>query len=400
MSEKPSQQLRGLASSDHLDLVRAVAAAAVLYSHAYYLLFDDSSASFRGHAAAQLSRVFARFGHTAVIVFFVLSGFFVGGIVVRDVRANTWSWKRYTTSRFVRLYLVLLPGLVLTAFWDRLSNALIGGSVSNATTAHAIIMTAAVNQRHGLATLLGNLGFLQTVFVPPYGSNTALWSLCNEFWYYFAFPFLWLAMRGARRTVLVRVCYFAVGTAILVMVGKTIAAYFVIWLMGTAICLIPRFGQRLCWVAPVLGVLSALVLAATLGLIGLGRVRAESVDFLVAISFTGVMYAMLHRDSRSRGGVYALTARRFAGFSYSLYVVHLPVLIFCRALLTYRGGWSPDARHLVYAFGIMALIMIYAFAISLTTEAKTDAVRRWAMARLDRVSQRPIVPKVLVQAPG
>ena len=46
--------------------------------------------------------------------FFVLSGFFISASVIKDCRAKRWSWSGYAASRCTRLYVVLLPGLLLT----------------------------------------------------------------------------------------------------------------------------------------------------------------------------------------------------------------------------------------------------------------------------------------------
>ena len=52
------------------------------------------------------------FGHQAVMVFFVLSGFLVGGTVVSRVDAGQWSWIDYAITRMTRLWIVLLPALL------------------------------------------------------------------------------------------------------------------------------------------------------------------------------------------------------------------------------------------------------------------------------------------------
>jgi len=44
-----------------------------------------------------------------------------------------------------------------------------------------------------LGDLLENLGFVQTVSVPVYGTNGPLWSLANEFWYYVMFSLIAVA---------------------------------------------------------------------------------------------------------------------------------------------------------------------------------------------------------------
>ena len=42
-------------------------------------------------------------GHEAVIIFFVLSGFLIGGTVTRAMARGLWSWASYLTHRLVRL---------------------------------------------------------------------------------------------------------------------------------------------------------------------------------------------------------------------------------------------------------------------------------------------------------
>ena len=55
-------------------------------------------------------------GHQAVIIFFALSGYLVGGSVINAIRRSEWSWVRYLTQRLVRLWLVLLPALQVNRF--------------------------------------------------------------------------------------------------------------------------------------------------------------------------------------------------------------------------------------------------------------------------------------------
>ncbi|MGU7773206.1 hypothetical protein ACV229_23895 [Burkholderia sp. MR1-5-21] len=72
-----------------LDLIRSLAAAEVAIGHMRDLvMFDFVSGGF----AAKAFYLLTAFGKLAVIVFFVLSGYWVGGSVVRDVRRNAWSW--------------------------------------------------------------------------------------------------------------------------------------------------------------------------------------------------------------------------------------------------------------------------------------------------------------------
>jgi peptidoglycan/LPS O-acetylase OafA/YrhL len=63
------------------------------------------------------------------MVFFVPSGFLIGKNVTRSVKAGQWSWLDYAIKRMTRLWLVLLPALVLTAVLDQCGQHLIPNPV-------------------------------------------------------------------------------------------------------------------------------------------------------------------------------------------------------------------------------------------------------------------------------
>ncbi len=171
---------------------------------------------------------------------------------------------------------------------------------------------------------------------------------------------------------------------LLAFVGKMIAVYFLIWLLGTLLCLLPPVPllQRRRW--GLLASAGALaLLLAVLVPIGLGRLHSGvGTDFAVGVAFTLFLFCLLHGRRPGGKDAYAGAARRFAGFSYTLYVTHLPLLIFLRARLTYESAWAPDARH----FALVGLIVLgaagYAYAIARLTEGNTDRVRHWVLARL------------------
>jgi len=133
-------------------------------------------------------------GHQAVIIFFVLSGFLIGSSVWRKTGQQRWDWRDYLLHRLTRLWLVLIPALVLCALWDAIglhSHAaplLYTGQVLNHVTFD-------VQSTHNWGTFFGNLFFLQDTVTRTFGSDGPLWSLANEFWYYLLFPCAVIALR-------------------------------------------------------------------------------------------------------------------------------------------------------------------------------------------------------------
>jgi len=110
-----SRKLTGTASSDRLDLVRGVAALVVLWGHVRGLLFLSGHELVHPWLATRALYFVTSLGYQAVMIFFVLSGFLISGSAIKACQEKRWSWRWYLTNRFTRLYVVLLPALVLGA---------------------------------------------------------------------------------------------------------------------------------------------------------------------------------------------------------------------------------------------------------------------------------------------
>lgn len=92
-----------------LDLLRAAAAITVFLVHvrgASFVDFGALPASQRTFFTAVAFGV-TRLGHEAVMIFFVLSGYLVGGQVIRRVIAGRFSIADYAIDRSTRIFTVL-----------------------------------------------------------------------------------------------------------------------------------------------------------------------------------------------------------------------------------------------------------------------------------------------------
>ena len=90
------------------------------------LFFVDYEAIARHNPLTVAAYLVSGLGHQWVIVFFVLSGYLVGGSVLRSVRTGSWSWRAYLLARLSRLYVVLLPALLLGGALDWLGMHMAG----------------------------------------------------------------------------------------------------------------------------------------------------------------------------------------------------------------------------------------------------------------------------------
>lgn len=363
------------AASVHLDALRGIAAVGVCLNHMRDIFFRDYPQLPHHSPALAILYLATGLGRQWVMVFFVLSGYLVGGSVLRAHATGRWAWGEYLFNRSTRLYIVLLPALLLGGLWDIAGLHLFGtgGIYGGHTGSHAIDF--AVRNNLSWSALLGNYAFVQTIFVPTLGSNGPLWSLANEFWYYIAFPALAIAV--LRRSSLVeRVTHAVLFLAVLVLAGRQIDLLGLVWLMGVLLHFLPPIrmehavGRRL---------LLAVSLIALPGALAWSRYAHSAVsDYVLGVVVMLLMYVLLHCSRTDPPKWYKYSAQRLSHSSYTLYLAHLPMVVFLAALLEARFGqvrWLPDARHLAIGAGLFLLVFFYAQLVWFVFEKRTDAVR-------------------------
>jgi peptidoglycan/LPS O-acetylase OafA/YrhL len=356
-----------------LDLIRGVSALAVLIYHLRGLFFVDYP--FLANKSLLSTGLYAvtGYGHQAVMIFFVLSGYFIGTSVMESVCSQQWSWRTYLVSRIARLQLVLFPALVLGAIWDR-----IGMRIPQAAPLYYgglyKFYLPSVALRSTVLAFLGNFFFLQSIVSPVFGSNGPLWSLSYEFWYYIVFPALILATAawvGTRK----RLLYSGLGLFLLWFIGLQLGFYFLIWLIGAFVGRLPR-PARFKSAIPAVPWLGGLIFVGALSWTRTHRLSADLLsDYILAFCFALWLYTLLLGSREDASSAYVYGAKKLAGFSYTLYLIHFPALLLLRGLLNPRGNWQPDPSHLAYAFGIGMLILSYAYWVAAFTEARTGRVR-------------------------
>ena len=176
------------------------------------------------------------------MIFFVLSGFLVGGSVITALQRGKWSWRGYLLRRMSRLWVVLIPALLLTLFWDKLGCSIApGGYHGDYRELYHSGPTPAIPADWSIGTFLGNTFFLQTIMVPCFGTNGPLWSLANEFWYYLLFP-LGLTIFITRKWR-DRVMALILVAGIIFFLPKSILLEGVIWLLGAVVFYLIQIGM-------------------------------------------------------------------------------------------------------------------------------------------------------------
>ena len=107
-------------TSVHLDWIRGVSAVAVMLYHLRGLFFVDFPFLEKQSLISAGLYAITGYGHQAVMIFFVLSGYFIGDSVMNSIGKQQWTWRKYLLNRLTRLQVVLFPALVLGAIWDQI----------------------------------------------------------------------------------------------------------------------------------------------------------------------------------------------------------------------------------------------------------------------------------------
>lgn len=378
-----------------LDLFRWMAALAVVFAHANNRVFtkvlslppDERSPA---HFAFALLSGFA---WPAVMIFFVLSGYLVGGLaVVRYRESGRLGLVDYAISRFTRLWVVLIPALALTLILNMVGIHIFDGIESGVYSVHG--SEGNVTLLHDGLTASCNILFLQTAFCFQYGDNGALWSLFNEFWYYVAFPLVLLGLFSGYSTFW-RLLLVGAAGALLILLGSfqfvsvaaPLAPYFLLWCLGLVIALRERpLAPMPTWLAGVLFVGYLLFWRM------LPSAYLEShhlVRFGTDLVMTGLFANMLmcmKADAELPAPPLPGVNAALAAFSFSLYCINTPVLNLYSAVTMhwFSTGWKlvPDSiNDYIVAFGAIAISMLAAYLFYLVTERHTPAIRSFLRGR-------------------
>lgn len=377
-------------ASVELDSLRGLSAVAVLIGHLRGLFLVEYGQVTNPDWMAFLVYFVTGFGHQAVVVFFVLSGFLITGTILRALASNRWSWEDYLGKRLARLLVVLLPALLITALLDYVGINWGGNRMLYLEPLPHFGETSVVD-RHGIDVLFGNMLFLQKTYVPPFGSDSPLWTLACEFWYYMLFPLLLLtAIKANGQSIVRRLVYGILAACIGYFIMGAMWEGFFIWMMGASVHLMPAW-TRICnervWRLVVLstGSIVFLVLALT---------RSHKLkgweDIVLGVACTLLIYVLVHKPTPP--SVYKEPASMLASFSYSLYAIHFPFILCMAAVIGHRG-LLPYSKELILRGCITTVVMcMIAYWFSRVTEANTERVRYWTIRACHKVMRSGAPP--------
>jgi len=289
----------------------------------------------------------------AVAIFFVLSGFMIRYITRTRVRHA----RTYIVDRASRIYSVVIPALLLTIVLDAISyriNPAYYLHYWGGTSDHPIVRVAL------------NLTFLSQAWfhsVSPL-SNSPFWSLGYECLYYAVYGVAFYSSGRAKWFGLI---------LIFLLIGPIVFLLFPIWLLGAVAYDVFAEGKLTSNGAIRMTTMVLLALTGVLGtgwaiqrlhLLAAHRLLTGRVNILidgVGVIFGAVLPACcwgvqrLHFDEKQW---FVVAIRQLANSTFTLYLMHFPLLVLVGAAIPYNHGSWP-AR-------IAILCGLVAFSVAIT----------------------------------
>jgi peptidoglycan/LPS O-acetylase OafA/YrhL len=359
-----------------LDALRWLCALLVMQGHVLGWVFDTDAPGMGAFA------YLLDLGHPLVVVFFVISGYLIGGGLL--ARWDSFSLREYAAARFARIYVVAAPALALTALLDGIVYLTAPSTPLYAAPWGHIYEP--VFASYAPLNVWSSALSLESVIGLPMGSNKPLWSLGLEWFFYGLFPLLLMAAgRLVRPTkahpALMRMTIAALAVVPMMLLGQIwMATFWIVWLAGAA-------ASQFRAPKSVAAVAGAVGLAALLFAPWLDRRMGDTVEGLAFALCFSAPEMLAHRVNRS-------VDKRLAAMSYSLYLTHLPVLTFAVFWL-WRAGLFPTQRltnlglGALYWAGLSVLVLAAAFGFAQLFERRTAMVRRALLGPGPRWITRP-----------
>lgn len=361
-----------------LDWFRFLAAFEVLAFHArghvwvHYAQMEATSKSW----LTWVFFVMTHWGGEAVVLFFVLSGFLVGGKVFERSLDRSFDLGAYARDRVSRIYVPFIPALAVTAI------------IACLTGVHPV----------SISSFLGNLAGLQSVCARAYGANLPLWTLAYEIWFYVLGGCLGVVVcrKGQARAIALCGIMF-----VFALFTRLQASLLFCWLLGAGgyLLLLAEDVSALAFgggvVLAVFGLAFCEYISAHQGSFGNFLASGRVAELIFSLGLAIVFPYLARRAPVSKP---VLGFERFgcklASFSYTLYLTHFPLLSLWTKFRPQKFA-ALDADSFSWFIMECASCLLFAFALYLPFEAQTARVRSWLKRNVragERADARPAPP--------
>ncbi len=363
-----------------LDLLRGLAAFTVFLGHTRGASFVEFGSLPPTQKTATLAIAFGmtRLGYEAVLIFFVLSGFLVGGQIISRTLTGYFALSEYVIDRCCRILLPLVPAVLFT----ELLNIFVFGD--------PVVPTV----------LLGNMTGLNGLLLPTLNHNAPLWSLTYEIWFYVLGGLVgYIMSRAGRRISVGALAGFLLCAAVFSILSARLLLYWVIAAI-VSLCLDTRhkgwlgisgFALALC------GIFCNQLATESKSFINIAVVPPEIAQSLICAGVCLTLPVLCSQTMNERLMILRKPAAYLAGFSYTLYLFHYPTLAMFDLFLPKATAISwRTLNYFVIRCGGCLLVAIIFYCIF---ERNTIPLRRHFKRRMLRHAASRYQADTLLQAP-
>ncbi|UCV24731.1 acyltransferase family protein [Ferribacterium limneticum] len=325
----------------YLDVIRLMAASFVVYAHTNVRFLTPDPLPL------------AQFAHSAVTVFFVLSGYVVAFVV--DKRENTPS--AYIASRSARILSLSILAVLLTPLLD---------VVGRSATPDLYLKT--IPSDYVLLRIVASLAFVAEIWIVSITtfSNVPYWSLNYEVWYYVIFG-VYCFCTPSRRWVIIGTICLILGPKVVLMAPCWLAGVFAYrWQVSDEKD--RPIGTMLIWTGSLITFWGyhhfdlMRVFSEQFVLSYLGEWTHTQLHFSRYFAADWLLSAIIAANFVAARKIGALLPELKAGtltwvgfvggLTYALYIIHFPFVYMWGALL---NGWSPGLGKYWAVLGLTLL---------------------------------------------
>ncbi|BAU63913.1 hypothetical protein STA3757_12820 [Stanieria sp. NIES-3757] len=355
--EKISLNLRSL------DALRGILAIYVVLGHCRWLLWVGNSEwnqythPWWANFLALASAIF-RYGHEAVMIFFVLSGFFIH-LRISQQLANNKTFSFDIISFYKRRCHRLIPpyffALALTVIIDLVGMALYP-SLYNGLTGDALLDSNFLKKGFSYISVLPALFVLPSSLGQDFGSNGPLWSLAYEIFYYLIYPF-WLILR---RLGVWQGYLGGIGLAIIAVIFlepsfiSSTLIHYPIWLSGAFLAeqlTKKRIKKSVVIISIILSILSFISINLSLPMLLKLSVYAIF-GFSIVFTCVNLPFSVV-------GNYWHSFFESLGKKSYTIYICHFPIITIFSAWSIEVLGTRPMAGWLACSVAIFTLLFCH-----------------------------------------
>ncbi|HTC63538.1 MAG TPA: acyltransferase [Candidatus Saccharimonadales bacterium] len=303
---------------------------------------------------------FALMGWSGVDLFFVLSGFLIGGILI-DARSSPCYFKTFYARRVFRIipiyYLWILAYLLMTG--------IAGSYVRHHSNSGLTLMRGFPIYAHFV--------FLQNMMVIPFAGLTGawfshLWSLAVEEQFYLISPLVVRLLSNRSLTIFLKYLIVAVPVMRIVLLGLHVNLWLVSALMpcradslaiGMLAAVYWHKEESRRWLSEQSGILSGILIALFFGVLAFWKWSPqaetwgmESIGFtwLAAFYVVILLIALARKESLIARLARMAWLRELGKVSYCVYIIHLVVNVICHSLLRGASPGTTDWRGTAVTF--------------------------------------------------